>query len=646
MNVDAQFLSTLAIRWLAILGLGAGIASAQTTLDSFEYATDDELLAAWTPSANVVVSTTNLVSAASTGLRSLRMEFNFPSAAWATEVVRGVDLAELVAIAPEQYLCFRIYGDTAFASADFRSLYLYAYDDSGNFGRWGAPTPSKAGWQARNHLASAMEQPWDSPALPDLSRIVRFAFLQYGSESAIPAYTAVVLIDDFQVRDTPLEDVPATGSPILADFEYASAELLAAAWTPTANAVVSLSDDVAPRASGRSSMRVEIQFPSIAWATESVGGPTLPVPTALGPTQYLTFRVKGGPSFAPADFRQLYLYVYDDAGNFGRWGEAIPLADTWQIRNHTAATIEKPWDSPALPNLARIARIAFFQYGSEAAIPAYAATFFIDDVVIRDQALVESELPPDKVINDFEYASDEALTSEWVGGSGNVVLSTSDAVAATSTGRTAMSVQFNFASSPWATESVKGPTLPSPVAVARSQYLSYRLKGDPAFAASDFHNLYLYAYDNEGNFGRWGSPVPDTDDWQIVNHTAGTLEQPWDSPGVPNLEHLVRFAFFQYGSEMAIEPYTATIQVDDLAIRSTPLTDGPTESPLLTIQRAAGDSLTIALSRLVPGRTYLLRSSIDLTTWTTVSEITPTSATASWAVASPQGSVFYVLREK
>ncbi|MCC6234358.1 MAG: hypothetical protein IT580_17080, partial [Verrucomicrobiales bacterium] len=541
MKADAQALPTLAIRCLALLGLGAGLATAQTPIDTFEYATDDEALALWTPSANALVSTTNSVSSASTGQHSLRLEFHFPSGAWATESVRGADLAELLVIAPEQYLTFRVHGDAAFAAADFRTLYLYAYDDAGNFGRWGAPTPNKAGWQVRNHLASGMEKPWDSPGLPDLSRIVRFAFFQYGSEAAIPEYTAVVLIDDLQVRDTPLEDLPATGSPILADFEYATVDLLTAAWTPSANAVVSLSEDVAPKASGRTSMRIDFQFPSSAWATETVSGPALPVPSAMSPTQYLTFRVKGDPAFTGSDFRQLFLYVYDDSGNFGRWGEPIPLTSAWQIRNHAAGTIEKPWDSPALPNLARIAKIAFFQYGSETAIPAYAASVLVDEVVIRDEPLVEGELPPDTVINAFEYASAEALTADWVGGSGNVVVSTSDTVAATSAGRTAMSIQFNFVSSAWTTEFVKGPVLTNPVAVARNQYLSFRLKGDPAFAVADFRNLYLYAYDNEGNFGRWGSAVPDTEDWQIVNYTAGTIEKPWDSPSLPNLERLVRF---------------------------------------------------------------------------------------------------------
>lgn len=628
-------------------GLGAANATAQTTVDAFEYASDDEALALWTPTAGATVSTTNLVSSASTGQHALRVEFNFPSTAWATEAVRGLDLLEPVSIAPEQYVSFRIHGDPAFASADFRNSYLYAYDESGYFGRWGAATPNKAVWEVRNHLASTIEKPWDSPELPDLSRIVRFAFFQYGSQTAIPAYTAVVLLDDLQIRDSPLEGEPATGSPVLADFEFASTEALAAAWSPSANALPTLSDDVAPKASGRTSLRVDFQFPSTAWATESIAGPTLPAPTTLGPTQYLTFRVKGDPAFAAADFRQLYVYVYDDAGNFGRWGEPIPLTDSWQIRNHTAASIEKPWDSPALPNLARITKIAFFQYGSETALPAYNASILVDDVVIRDEPLVDGVLPPDTVIEDFEYASDEELVADWQASSANVIPTTSESVAPTSAGRKSLSLQFNFVSSAWTTESVKGPTLATPVAVARNQYLSFRLKGDPAFAVADFRNLYLYAYDNEGNFGRWGGPVPDTDEWQIINYSAGAIEKPWDSPALPNLENLVRFAFFQYGSEAAIDPYTAVIQIDDLSIRSTPLSDdNPTEPPTLAIQRGAADSLSLNLGGLVAGRAYLLQTSPNLVTWSTATEITATTPTAAWIVKSPQGTAFYRLREK
>lgn len=637
-------------RWLATVGLGLGLAgiaaSAQTSIDAFEYATDDDLLAAWTASANAVISSSDVVSSVSPGQRSMRVEFNFPSMAWATESIKGLDLAEPLAISPEKYVCFRVKGDPAFASADFRQLYLYAYDDQGNFGRWGDHVPKTADWQARNHLASGMEQPWDSPGLPDLSRIVRFAFFQYGSQAAIPAYAAVIHLDDLQIRDTPLEDLPATGSPVLADFEYASAEQLTAAWTPSANAVLSLSEDVAPRAGGRTSLRIDFQFPSTTWATETATGPTQPVPSVLGPTQYLTFRVKGDPAFAAADFRQLFLYVYDDSGNFGRWGAPVPLTADWQIRNHTAASIEKPWDSPGLPNLGRLVKIAFFQYGSETALPAYAASLLVDDVVIRDTALEDPALPSDTVIDNFEYATSEDLAAAWVGGSPNVVVTSSDSVAPTSTGPRCMSLEFNFGSSAWATEFVKSLVRTNPVAVARTQYLSFRVKGDPAFATADFRNLYLYAYDADGNFGRWGGPVPDNSDWQIINYTAGNIEKPWDSPALPNLDRLVRFAFYQYGSEAALEPYQATVLIDDLSIRSTPLSDQPSEPPLLGIRRATGDNLNLEMSRLTSGRTYLLRASADLVNWTTATEITATAATASWGVTSTQNAAYYVLREK
>ncbi len=575
----------------------------------------------------------------------MRVEFRFPSAPWATESVRGLDLAEPLAVGAAQYVSFRVHGDPAFASADFRQLYLYVYDDAGNFGRWGVGAPTKAEWQVRNHQVGLLEQPWDSPGLPDPSRIVRFSFFQYGSEGAIPAYTAVIHLDDLQIRDTPLVDVPATGSPILADFEYANAEALAAAWSTSPNAVLSLSTDVAPLASGPTSLRVEFQFPSAPWATETATGPLQTVPSSLAATQYLSFRVKGDPAFAGSDFRQLYLYVYDDTGNFGRWGEPIPITATWQIRNHTAATLEKPWDSPALPNLARISRIAFFQYGSETARPAFTAAIQIDDVVIRDTPLVDAAIPTDTLIDDFEYESDEALAAAWIGGSPNAVVTTSNQVAPGSAGRNAMKVEFNFASTPWVTEFVRGSARATPIAVARTQYLGFRVRGDPAFAASDFHQLFLYAYDNEGNFGRWGGPVPDTDAWQIVNYLAGDIAKPWDSPALPNLERLVRFAFFQYGSEAAIEPYSAAILVDDLGVRSSPLSDGPADPPAMAIRRGTARELAIDLSRLVPGRTYLLRTSSDLRNWTTAAQIIPTQANETWPLATPQGTAFYVLQQ-
>src|SRR5437016_12116884 len=56
-------------QWLGIIcgTVCAASTTAQTLIESFEYATDDELLAAWVPSANAVVTLSDSVAARATG---------------------------------------------------------------------------------------------------------------------------------------------------------------------------------------------------------------------------------------------------------------------------------------------------------------------------------------------------------------------------------------------------------------------------------------------------------------------------------------------------------------------------------------------------------------------------------------------------
>lgn len=564
---------------LALLFLaGALLARAQTVVESFEYPSTDDLLLSWSPSANATIALSDVVAPTSSGTGSLMATFNFPSTAYTTEIITGTERAEPVSIAGTQYISFRIKGDPAFASADFKNLYVYAYDADGNFGRWGGPVPTTSAWQTANYLASTIAAPWDSPGLPDLSRIVRFSFFQYGSEAVIPAYSATIYIDDFTVRDTPLADTPPVVETVVETFEYADAAALQAAWTTSANATVAISDQVAPLSSGTKAMTATFNFPSIAYTTEVLTGPTLATPVYIAPEQYVTFRVKGDAAFTTADFRNLYIYAYDSSGNFGRWGAEVPLDDAWKIMNFKASDIEKPWDSPALPNMTQIVKFAFFQYGSEAAIPAYTASISVDDIAIRNSPLVEAPVTSNFVVDGFEYATVDDLLLAWTS-SPNTVLAVDENVSPRSGGTNALNATFNFASQAWVTETIGGVALETPVAIGTQQYISFRVKGDPAFAAANFRDLYLYAYDADGNFGRWGSPVPTTSDWTVFNFSAGSMQKPWDSPALPNLGQIVRFSFFQYGSsEVPVDAYTATISIDDLTVRNSPLVEFPAPS--------------------------------------------------------------------
>lgn len=550
-------------------------AQAQTVVESFEYGSEEELAAAWMPSANAVLALSDSVAPGSSGKTSLSVTFNFPSTAWATESVKGVELSAPIVIGTEQFVTLRIKGDPAFSTADFRNFYLYAYDVNGNFGRWGASVPTKAEWQALSFSAAAIEKPWDSPELPDLGQIMRFAIFQYGSQAAIPAYTATVLVDDLVIRDAALvDDAAPPFEGLVEGFEYPGDAELGAAWKGSAHARLTLSTAVVSTSSGQKAMKVEFDFPSSEWATESVKGPVLETPVSIGTNQFVTLRLKGDPAFAVADFRNFYLYAYDLSGNFGRWGTAVPTNSDWQVVNFTASSIEKPWDSPALPNLGKIVQFALFQYGSQAAISAYRSSLEVDDLMIRNAALNEAPLTVESVVEPFEYGTDDDLLSAWTG-SPNALLAMAEQVAPRASGRRSLSVTFNFASTAWATEFLKGPTLPEPLSIGPKQYLTLRVKGDPAFAAADFRTFFLYAYDDQGNFGRWGSPIPTDSEWHLFNFSAGGIQKPWDSPGLPDLGKIVRFAIFQYGSEAAIPEYSATILVDELMLRNTPLVEFP-----------------------------------------------------------------------
>lgn len=622
-------------------GLIAGSISAQTVVEAFEYASDDELLAMWLPSPNAAITLSEDVASQSSGQKAMRVTFNFPSTAWTTELINGLELPAPLTIDPAQYVTLRIKGDPAFAAADFRFFYVYAYDWNGNFGRWGTAVPTLSNWQVLNFLASSIEAPWNSPGLPDLSAITRFAFYQYGSEAALPTYTATIELDDLVIRDEPLTDIPPVVESVVEAFEYADDATLQAAWTPSANTQLTLSTAVAELSPGRTALRAQFSFPSGAWATEMVQGADLANPVSIAPSQYVVLRLKGDPAFAAADFRDFYLYAYDASGNFGRWGAPTPTNSNWEVFNFSASAIAKPWDSPALPDLGHVVRFAIYQYGSETAIPAYTAAIEVDDIMVRNEPLIETPLV-ETVVNDFEYDSDEVLAAAWTP-SANTVLATSDVVAEASSGQKSMSMTFTFPSGTWATAYARGPLLASPVPIAPRQYVTLRIQGDPAFDAADFKNFYVYAYDASGNFGRWGTAVPTVDDWQVLNFEAGTIEAPWDSPGLPDLGKIVRFSFFQYGSEAAIPDYTATVLVDDLAIRNNPIL--PPAGPVLAVTRA-GNALNVVASDLEAGKVYELLRSPNFQQWTPGDPITATASTATWTVQPAQPAEFFRVAEK
>jgi hypothetical protein len=376
--------------------------------------------------------------------------------------------------------------------------------------------------------------------------------------------------------------VTASAQTMIEGFEYAGDAELLAAWTPQ-NATLSLSASVATTSTGTKSLRVERFFSANAWDTEILTGPVLPAAMAITPGQYLTLRISGDPQFTNANWQMLYVYAYEAADKFGRWGIPVPTKTNWQVVNFTASSIEKPWDSTALPDMNNIVQFKIYLYGQgETPGAAFPAIVSIDDVMVRDTPLVETPppTPGPATIEGFEnYPSDPDLLAAWT--PQGATLSLSALVAAGSTGTNSLRVERFFPANAWETEVITGPELPAPIAIAPTQYLTLRISGDPQFTNASWQTLFLYAYDGSGNFGRWGGPVPTTTNWQVFNFTASSIAKPWDSPALPDFNNIVRFKFFLYGQgETPGTAFPATIYIDDVVVRNTPLIEFPPPSAI------------------------------------------------------------------
>jgi hypothetical protein len=188
------------------------------------------------------------------------------------------------------------------------------------------------------------------------------------------------------------------------------------------------------------------------------------------------------------------------------------------------------------------------------------------------------------IIESFEeYPSDADLQAVWFADQGTM-LSLSSYVAYHATGTNSMRVDVNMPANVWQTTVLTGPALPAPISVAPTQYVTLRIAGDPQFTNASWQQLYVYAWDGNGNFGRWGSAVPTTTtNWQVFNFAASTVEVPWNSPAAPDLNNLTQFSFYLYGQGGAPDPtnaFSATIYIDELQVRNTPLIEFPPPSPM------------------------------------------------------------------
>ena len=86
--------------------------------------------------------------------------------------------------------------------------------------------------------------------------------------------------------------------------------------------------------------------------------------------------------------------------------------------------------------------------------------------------------------------------------------------------------------------------------------------------------IFIFTSTTTGVISRVGAPrCLQFDDWQVINFGGGDFQFPWNASGEIDMTYLSKIAIFQYGSQAAIDPYEATIYVDDIEIRDEPLID-------------------------------------------------------------------------
>lgn len=430
----------------------------------------------------------------------------------------------------------------------------------------------------------------------------------------------------------------ASAQTMIEGFEYANDTDLLAAWFPQSG-TLSLSASVAAGSTGTNCLRVERFFPANAWETEVLTGPELLTAMTIAPAQYLTFRISGDPQFTNASFNTLFLYAYDGAGNFGRWGAPVPTTTNWQVINLVASNIQAPWDSPGLPNFTNIMKFKFFLYGQgDPAGTEFSATIYIDDVMVRNSPLVEfpSPSPMRALIDDFEgYADDAAVRSFYAYQNSPAATVTTAAIQTPAPqGSKALKLAVDFAAGQYPWGSVRSATV-APFSLPTNAVVSFRLKGDPTLApiADDGTTFWLSFYDAAGNGINFSTPAAPViaSDWTTI--MAG-FNQFWSGATV-DIGNLVQWRILVEGWMGTPESTarSAAVYVDDIRI---------TVPPVLAIV-PDGAALKLRMNDLIPGTTYTLRGTTDFSGWNTNTIFNATSNSATWAIPPGQKGFYQLL---
>jgi hypothetical protein len=418
--------------------------------------------------------------------------------------------------------------------------------------------------------------------------------------------------------------------------EYASDGDLQAVWSGDQGTTLTLSSYVAYRSTGTNSMRVDVNMPANAWQTTVLSQTPLPTPISIAPTQYVTLRVAGDPAFTNASYQQLFIYVWDGSGKFGRWGGAVPTTTTnWQVFNFQASTIGLTWDTLGMPDLSNIVQFKVYLYGQgDPAGTAFSATIYVDELQIRDTALIEfpPPAPMRAKIDNFEgYADSTALLGFYHYVNGGPTTTTASLETPAPQGTNALKLAIDFGTGQWPWGAVYSAYV-APFSLPTNAVVSLWFKGDPTLApvADGGTVFYLSFYDQGGNPINFTTSAPVTSSgWTKLQASFGQF---WSS-AVVDTGNLIQWRVLVEGWQGTVDsqPMSGTFAVDDIMI---------TVPPVLAFVRQ-GTALQLRMSDLIPGTTYTLRQTADFSQWTTTT-IQATATSQTWPIPAGQKG-FYQL---
>jgi hypothetical protein len=171
-----------------------------------------------------------------------------------------------------------------------------------------------------NFRVGNIEQPFDSPQLPNLNQIVRFAFFQYGSQTAIDPYSATIAIDEIMIRNSALTEFPAPSQPreLIENFESypGETELLGSySYLNSPAATLTVASIESPAPEGNKALKLAIDFAPGQYPWGSIRS-TKVNPFSFPENGVLSFQFKGDPSLAGvADAgTSFWISFYDQAG--------------------------------------------------------------------------------------------------------------------------------------------------------------------------------------------------------------------------------------------------------------------------------------------------------------------------------------------